>query len=351
MEEEKKEEKMSDREELIQSLIGGTSFLTESEINKHWTSSFRGQTFHTLILPVIFVEDPSSNSFDTVWKSVNHNIHLVLKYNFDGIILTNHGFMCKDLIPIIEKVRNEYDKLWIGVNFLGCIGDELQYLISSNLLNKVNGLWIENSGIQFANDSDEIIKHSHASDRLVNYRKIESKWINGTSKGLLFGGVEFNNNFDMHNSHRLCKKLAHFSAKGFMHCICVSARGDYGISKMECFVSGINNKCKLCISHGITAENVTTYLNNCSAIFLNKGLSDNDNFFNFNEFRMSKFRNVIESYYEYDSMDIETDNKTNKSTPGLHPVLSPVDEEPENKTNFMYDNDININDDNNTFIM
>ena len=324
--EEKKNDgtQLSKKEQFIASLTGNSSFMKKEEINRIWTSAFRGMNYRSLIIPVIHVQDPSRNPFDTIWKSVNHNIHLVLKFNFDGIILINHGFQCKDLVMIINYAREKYPKLWIGVNFLGCTGDELEYLIKKDLLNKVDGLWISNCGIEYALGSKDIIKHSKASDRLVRYRQIQSKWKNGN--GLIFGGIEYDKcNANINDYDRLCKKLGKFASKGFMHCLSTSAITDY-YKKIECFKNGIKDKCKLAVTRGVTSENIGQYLEVADAIFINKDLSDDDNFFNFNEFKLSRFRNAVKKYYE--GIDEKKDEIEEKKVDGVA-ILSPVNEEPE----------------------
>ena len=71
---------------------------------------------------------------ESVIKLIQYNINLVHKYGFDGIFLINHGFAAKSLVPIIYQVRQNNPHLWIGVNFLGVIGDSLKFFKQHKLL-------------------------------------------------------------------------------------------------------------------------------------------------------------------------------------------------------------------------
>jgi len=116
-----------------------------------------------------------------------------------------------------------------------------------------------------------------------------------------------------------------------MHCVCTSAARD-DANKISFFKQGIQDRCKLAICQGITVENVAQYLGIADAIFLNKGLSDDDNFYNFNEFKMSRFRNTVEKYYEnhrLGAMDLEMESNAVK------PILSPVNEDA-NETRYKF---------------
>ena len=350
---EEKEQKMTDKERAIQALLGNkSSFLRKKEIDCIWNSAFHienGNNLSPIIIPIIYIPDPSKHPSDTIWQCIDRNIELSIKFNFHGVILTNHGFMCKDLIPIIDHCRAKYPNLWIGLKLIGTLRGALGFLIHRSLLNKVNGLWIEEGGVTFDHSSD-VIKHSKASQRLANYRQIQSEWMSGN--GLIFGGVEYE--YDTESSEstdappdydKLCRKLSGFAAKGFMHCITTSAdEKRHEIGKSQYFKEGIKGKCKFAISDGVDIDNLSRYLSlGVDAIFPNRIFCDEENRHNFNEFKMSRFRNCITNFYgdqngqcTLDDVDDQMDGQNGLS--GLSPVveeqentkkkpLSPVDEE------------------------
>ena len=129
-----------------------------------------------LLIPVIHVSSPSKKL--TRMKSVFRNIDLVVKYNYDGIFLINHGFSYQSMVAVIKQVRKRYPNLFVGCNFLGLQGssnytsysdpslDIFKFLNKNKILDSVNAIWVEKSGIEF--DSSELKKlmsnvHSHST--------------------------------------------------------------------------------------------------------------------------------------------------------------------------------------------
>eukprot|EP01083_Nonionella_stella_P035594 97108_1 len=274
------------------------TWLTAAVINEKWKKAF-GENKQA-VLPVIHVANPS-HSGKSAMEGIEKNITLILKYKFHGCFLINHGFRPTLLVPIIQAVRATYPNLWIGANFLGCIGDEFDFMHKHKLLNVLDGLWIDDGGIYYSYRSqDQSIVSQGGSNRLKKYKKYQ--W-----NGLYFGGIDFKykkqiNKNDYKNVSdyiEKCKHLGQFvSLNRFMDCICTTGKGTgkaADVEKIKAFKDGCDtNGSKLSIASGVTPQNVHNYLPFVDAILVATGISQD--FHNFSEVKMKAMRDVLDNY-------------------------------------------------------
>ena len=269
-------------------------WLNTEMVNTKWIKAFGEEVNNKLavVLPVIHVVNPSQGK--TAMDTIDRNISLIMKYKFNGCFVINHGFQPPSLVPIIIKIKEKYPNLWLGANFLGCIGDEFDFMKKHNLLNVLDGLWIDDGGIYYLKSSDSI-KAVGAEKRLTKYKKYE--W-----NGLYFGGVDFKYQQQINKSNdnveqyiKKCKNISSFvSDNGYMDCICTTGKGTgkaADLDKMKAFKDGCSNKSKLSIASGVTPENVINYLPFVDAILVATGISQD--FYNFSDLKMKQMRSVL----------------------------------------------------------
>eukprot|EP01084_Bolivina_argentea_P155787 271478_1 len=290
------EEKVSDIN--VSELVKQNIWLTSDIVKMKWKKYF-GDLQHA-VLPVIHVKNPMQSGTNFM-DCVERNISLILKYKFNGCFVINHGFRPNLLVPIICKIKEKYGgKLWLGANFLGCIGDEFDFMKKNNLLNVLDGLWIDDGGIYYGKDKN--IMDKGGVIRLKKYKKY--KW-----NGLYFGGIDFKykkqinkNEYDNVSMYiEKCKNLSQFvSLGGYMDCICTTGKGTgkaADLDKMKAFKDGCcKNGSKLSIASGVTPENVKSYLPFVDAILVATGISQD--FYNFSDLKMKQMRSVIDNYYQ-----------------------------------------------------
>ena len=246
------------------------TFLSPKSINSKWEIAF-GST-KPVVLPVIHV-----NQHDAI-KCIEKNIGLCVKHKFSGCFLINHGFGAKQMVPFIKQIRETYPSFWIGINLLGCPGDEFDFLKQHDALEWFNGLWVDNAGVFYSNrlsvdksgmvqwTTGNSINSVGAKRRLVKYEKYG--W-----NGIYFGGVDFKyqgqidkKSFGSVDGYAAkCRKLAaHVSTNGFMDCVCTTGAGTgkaADLDKMKAFREGYAvNGSKISIASGVTPENVQSYL-------------------------------------------------------------------------------------------
>lgn len=91
------------------------------------------------------------------------NVKTCVECGIKKVFLINHVVTIADLIKCAESVRQEYPKLWIGLNLLGTTTEDA---ISQDLKG-IDGLWCD---------------ASITIDRVMEYRNF---------KGMFFGGLAF----------------------------------------------------------------------------------------------------------------------------------------------------------------
>ncbi len=191
--------------------------------------------------------------------------------NFSGIIFRNEDDMRIELLAdIVQKIRNLYSDLWIGIEFnfnylcnnikrieknktlqskqiinnLSSMGFSIkcnefifQFINDYKLTNIINAIFIKDSGVRVNNKNIACL-------RCIQKGEFERK--HNKNDMIYFGGV----NIGINHSDQDCKQLGEMLSIGYMDCVCVIVNqiNIYEIgNKLQMLKKSINGKCKIAI--------------------------------------------------------------------------------------------------------
>ncbi|MCK9272536.1 hypothetical protein M0P65_03245 [Candidatus Gracilibacteria bacterium] len=130
---------------------------------------------------------------DTLEQTIS-NVKIAVENNLSGVFLINHRINWMELVEIFGKTREEFEKIWMGINLLGhnLYGTINEVGLMQMRGCRVDGIWVDNPEIKGINpgyDNQDIIK------KRINYLG----W-----KGLYFGGVAFKYQPEVENLELAC---------------------------------------------------------------------------------------------------------------------------------------------------
>jgi adenine phosphoribosyltransferase len=210
-------------------------------------------------------------------EQIDRNIEIAVRCGAQGVFLINHGFDVTLFLPLIERCRQAYPLLWLGVNFLGVTGRDafpiLGELESRGLA--IDAYWADDACIDEQHESQ-----SQAGD--INFVREESGW-----SGIYFGGTAFKKQRAVDPADYLVSGQI---AAQWMDVVTTSgvATGEAAeIEKIETFRQGVGAG-TLAVASGITPENVHDYAPYVDAILVATGINLPQDFYNIDRTRLSR---------------------------------------------------------------
>lgn len=221
-----------------------------------------------VVLPVIHVLDE---------VQARKNVSAALAGGAHGVFLINHDFPKEQLFPILDAMRGEFPKAWIGVNFLAVTG-LYAFPILGELERRgtrLDAYWADNARID---------EHRPENDQpeatAIGGARSTSGW-----KGLYFGGSAFKGQREVSPEHH--EKVAWIAAR---HMDVVTTSGTKtgiaaDLSKIKTFRRILENRA-LAVASGITPENATDYTPLVDAFLVATGINHKGDFYNIDPVRL-----------------------------------------------------------------
>ena len=222
------------------------------------------------VLPVVHVLDEQQTS---------RNVAIAAQEGAQGVFLINHDFHYEQLLPIIEKVREKFPYMWLGVNFLEVSGFKA-FPILGELASKgvtVDGYWADNA---YIDEHAQLEEQKKAT--AIRLAREKSNW-----KGLYFGGTAFKMQRSVAASD---VGVAASLASHFMDVITTS--GDAtgvaaNLHKIKAMRASCGNAA-MAIASGITPANASKYVD---CFLVATGISAPRDFYNFDP---NKLRSLVQ---------------------------------------------------------
>ena len=224
------------------------------------------KTLGPVILPVIHVVDDDQ---------ANRNIKVAVACGVPGVFLINHDFGIDEFLPIIQKCRESFPSLWMGVNFLGVTGLDafsvLGALATQGTL--VDAYWADDACI-----SEHVTSQQDA--KAISRARLESGW-----EGMYFGGTAFKKQRLVDPQH--WQQSARI-AVGFMDVVTTSgvATGQPAArDKISEFRLGVEAS-PLAVASGVTPANFFDYADELDAVLVATGINYPGDFYNIDPKRL-----------------------------------------------------------------
>lgn len=199
---------------------------------------------HT-VLPVIHVDS---------LEQAQQNTQIAHRAGADGVFLINHEMADETLLDIHETIAEAYPDWWIGVNCLGLLPEKVFQAISL----KVNGVWVDNAGIEEHHESQPYAEHVLSIQQAC------------VPNCLYFGGVAFKYQRPVEDLEIACRVAAQY-----MDVVTTSGSGTghaADIEKIHRMKRALGDT-PLAIASGITPENVESYLPHADSFLVATGIS------------------------------------------------------------------------------
>lgn len=187
------------------------------------------------------------------------NARIAFGEGADGIFLINHSVSEEKLSLCYEAVRGEFQKEWIGINWLSL--SPLEGL--SMMKPSMNGIWVDNAGVY------EDMRGT-ADARIFSDQCCEWENKNNTEI-LIFGGVAFKYQERVQNLERAARL-----ALPYIDVITTSGDGTGIAADIEKIrtMKNATDDYPLAIASGITPENVQQYMEHADCFLVATGISD-----------------------------------------------------------------------------
>lgn len=189
-------------------------------------------------------------------------IDLARKCGADGVFLINQGMAPEDVITLGSRAAANHPGFWLGLNLLGKEPEEvLEYLAEINSLEVFRGLWADDCGADWLNDSVEKVRR----DEMRSSRD-KTGW-----KGLYFGGTAFKTQGWIPNW-----RLGEVALRGSRLCDVVTTSGagtgvaasPERIDRMRRAIPGV----PIGLASGVTPGNVLSYIPYVQAFLVASGI-------------------------------------------------------------------------------
>ena len=218
-----------------------------------------------VVLPVIHVLDGLQAA---------RNIRSVILEGAPGCFLINHDCNVSEFLPIIQKIRATFKRLWIGVNFLAVPGDQA-FPILAELAKcgcNIDAYWAD----------DACIDENGVNERAQKIAKVRecSRW-----NGLYFGGTAFKKQRPVMNERigdaagEACKYMDVITTSG------VATGQAAEIAKINMFRAAIGDR-PLAVASGITPANASTF-SDVDCFMIATGINEKNNFYDIDRSRLA----------------------------------------------------------------
>ena len=226
-----------------------------------------------VVLPVIHVIDADQTS---------RNIRVAIGYGAPGVFLINHDFGPDRLVPILREVRETFQALWLGVNFLAVTGRDAFPMLGELQRDGcvVDAYWGDDARIderRSANDQPEAAETADV--------RTHSGW-----HGLYFGGTAFKKQRQVQPAdYEMAARLA----VPFMDVVTTSgpATGcEADLAKTDAFRRGVGDA-PLALASGVTPENAESY-GAVDCFMVATGINAEGDFYNIEPARLARLMDV-----------------------------------------------------------
>lgn len=185
-------------------------------------------------------------------------VRVVNDFGIPGVFLIDQGMTERDVLVLVQEVRERYPTLWIGLNLLSRT-PSTALLAAQEACGEVDGLWSDDAGI------NEQGSMQPRADVFTQIRQA-AKW-----KGLYFGGVAFK--YQREVPHRDLRRAAELAVP-HMDVVCTSGPGTghaADVAKVRALRAGMGDHA-LALASGVTADNVQSYLPYVQAFLVGTGI-------------------------------------------------------------------------------
>ena len=218
------------------------------------------------VLPVIHVANV---------QQALRNVEAAQSEGAQGVFLINHDFPQEDLVPIMERVREAFSSLWLGVNFLGVTGRDA-FPVLGELQTRgvqIDAYWADDARIDERETSQD-------EAGAIDAARAASGW-----NGLYFGGTAFKKQREVAS-----KDYAAAAGIACRHMDVVTTSGvatgeAAELSKIEVFRAACGDH-PLAIASGVTPENVHLYARLVDAVLVATGINHEGDFYNIDPTRL-----------------------------------------------------------------
>jgi hypothetical protein len=209
-----------------------------------------------ILLPVL-----SCSNF----SQFKNNIQLLDKFyllgKIQGIWITSANCEISIVESVLEWIKNNNYKIWIGVNL---IGENIFKVLNFIKNNKPDGIWIDNS---YFNDETSITIPEIILDQFERFG-----W-----NGLYFGGVMFKYQTQTRPTitAELLKKTNQYIDVLTTSGIATGIPID--LEKLDYINKAIDNNICIALASGISCENISTFYDKCDIFIIRTSIIDSDN--------------------------------------------------------------------------
>ncbi len=228
------------------------------------------------VLPVIHVADV---------PQAMRNVRVAIAEGAHGVFLINHDFPREDLLPIIERVREAFPSVWLGVNFLGVTGVDA-FPILGELQDKgiqVDAYWADDARIDEGAEAQ-------TEAQAIDAARAASGW-----RGLYFGGTAFKKQREVTPSdyglaaEMACRHMDAVTTSG-------TATGEAAeLAKIETFRTACGDH-PLAVASGVTPDNVDLYAGLVDAILVATGINHDGDFYNIDPARLRRLIKAVRDH-------------------------------------------------------
>ena len=223
-----------------------------------------------VVLPVIHV----LNS-----EQAARNIKFIIREGAPGCFLINHDFDLEEFLPIVQKMRATFQRLWMGVNFLAVTGEKA-FPILADLAKggyNIDAYWAD----------DACIDENGVNEQAKKIAKVQesSRW-----NGLYFGGTAFKKQRQIIDerigdaAREACKFMDVITTSG-------AATGHAAeLKKIAMFRAAIGDR-PLAIASGITPENAVSF-SEVDCFMVATGINKKNNFYELDRSRLARMMKV-----------------------------------------------------------